>query len=227
MNSPKTTYCKHRHRQQPHIRRSRRPSLDLILFVPFLPAYLLVTAALRRFLFVCFLLHQTWFEGGGGVVGGGVSTCWSYYSVRNILATPMHTNDNAKATTQQQMSYLKCVVVAVIYVIFQNFCLFCVSALPTHSRISKEQQKTAALASASVYTGWSGLVSYSSSLATLLLFAFVCYVLCGPQLSFTVFAMRSCFLWVASAAVAAAVGGVMPSDFVIVALFFGNQWKLK
>lgn len=78
------------------------------------------------------------------------------------------------------------VVAAVIYVIFQNFCLVCVSALPTHSRISKEQQKTAALASASVYTGWSGLVSYSSSLATL----------CSCSLlSFATFcAVRSCLL---------------------------------
>lgn len=41
---------------------------------------------------------------------------------------------------------------------------------------------------------WSGLLFKQSGHALLLLFAFVCYVLCGPQLSFTVFAMRSCFL---------------------------------
>lgn len=98
------------------------------------------------------------------------------------------TTTTTTAAHLKQCRMCNVVVVAVIYVIFQNFCLVCVSALQTHSRISKEQQKTAALASASasVYTGWSGLVSYSSSLATLCSCSLLSFA--------TFYAVRSCLL---------------------------------
>lgn len=111
------------------------------------------------------------------------------------------------------------IVVVVIYVIFQNFCLVCVTnTLAQHKAAARRccrRRRLSAIATATLV--WSGLLFKQSghsplcSLA-LSLYAFVCYVLCSPQLSFTVFAMRSCFL-----SDAAAVGGVgvMPSDFVI------------
>lgn len=111
---------------------------------------------------------------------------------------------------------VRSIVVVVIYVIFQNFCLVCVSL--THSRSRKRRRGVGVGVCLLLrLLHWSGLLfkrSGHSPLCSLALslYAFVCYVLCSPQLSFTVFAMRSCFL-----SDAAAVGGVgvMPSDFVI------------
>lgn len=87
---------------------------------------------------------------------------------------------------------VRSIVVVVIYVIFQNFCLVCVSL--THSRSRKRRRGVGVgvcLLFLLLLLHWSGLVSYSSSLATLrsalLLFRFT--------LSFATFcAVRSCLL---------------------------------
>lgn len=83
------------------------------------------------------------------------------------------------------------IVVVVIYVIFQNFCL---AVWLTHSRSTKQQRGVVVgvgVCLLLLLLHWSGLVSYSSSLATLrsalLLFRFT--------LSFATFcAVRSCLL---------------------------------
>lgn len=131
-------------------RKCCRRSLAAILFVPFV--YLLFTAALRRFLFVCFYSSK--------LVGGGASTCWSYYSVRNVLATPKQ-----KQQTPTRMLLL-------LFMLFCRICAVCVRAADNkHIHILREKEN-----SVGVYFG---LSFKQSGHALLWLFAFVSYVLCS------------------------------------------------
>lgn len=173
----------------PSSRKCCRPSLDLILFVPFV--YLLLNRRAASLL-VCVQFSSS------KLGGGGMSTCWSYYSVRNVLATPKQKQHSPSHSLLLFMLFGSVCVRAPNTEIYSHAYLY----------ISEEKEEN----------GVGVYFVLSISLATLcscsLLF-FVSYVLCSC-LSQRLRCGR--VFWVTATTAAAAIGcvgiGFMPSDFV-------------